>query len=290
MTDKTNAFPIYADRTVGPGDFRALDLGPHTMFVTSIFYTLQGEGPHSGRPAVFVRLAGCNRGGKGTAGGAGCQFCDTDFRFANGQRIECEEILRQAKALFDEAGAATGVKWSDTDEDDNDGIPRRLMVITGGEPMLQPNIEMLILSAIGERWDVQMESNGDLMRSNLAFSMRDDWMLVVSPKMNVPSDGSAPYYPDLRPDVTDRLDFIKVLVSADPTDPYYSLPEYLGDLPRETVYLSPITVYSRAPENVASLQHVDMAATQANMRRAAELCLTHGYRLSLQTHVWLGIA
>lgn len=81
--------------------------------VKEIFYSIQGEGLHSGTPAVFIRFAGCN---------LRCPFCDTDFN--NGEPLTAEQITERIKAL---------------------GIDTRsvLLVLTGGEPTLQVTEELL---------------------------------------------------------------------------------------------------------------------------------------------------
>ena len=91
--------------------------------VKEMFLTLQGEGMQAGRRAVFLRLAGCNlwSGREADRVRAQCTFCDTDFVGTdgeNGGRYEAGELAARAKALW---GAGE----------------RPLVVITGGEPMLQ---------------------------------------------------------------------------------------------------------------------------------------------------------
>src|ERR1700710_3122928 len=97
-----------------------------TYAVKEIFYTLQGEGANSGRPAVFCRFAGCNlwSGREVDREKAVCRFCDTDFVGVDGPgggRFE----------TANELAAAVAAKWT--------GGPsnRKLVVCTGGEPLLQ---------------------------------------------------------------------------------------------------------------------------------------------------------
>src|ERR671916_2752199 len=93
--------------------------------VKEIFYTLQGEGANSGRAAVFCRFAGCNlwSGREADRATAVCRFCDTDFVGTDGAG---GGKFTQADALADHVAAI----WGERQE-------RRLVVITGGEPMLQ---------------------------------------------------------------------------------------------------------------------------------------------------------
>jgi len=92
--------------------------------VKEIFYSLQGEGARTGRPAVFLRFAGCNlwSGREEDRSTAICKFCDTDFVGMNGQgggRFDTAEELALAVAA----------KWPDKSP--------AYVVCTGGEPLLQ---------------------------------------------------------------------------------------------------------------------------------------------------------
>ena len=130
--------------------------------VKEIFLTLQGEGMQAGRRAVFLRLAGCNlwTGREQDRAGAQCTFCDTDFvgmDGENGGRYEAEPLAAKVEALWGEAGE------------------RRLVVITGGEPMLQ--LDAALIDALHARgFEVAVETNG-----TLPAPAGLDW-ICVSPK------------------------------------------------------------------------------------------------------------
>ena len=133
--------------------------------VKEIFLTLQGEGMQAGRRAVFLRFAGCNlwSGREQDRHKAQCTFCDTDFvgtNGVNGGRYEAETLAAKVSELWGEAGR--------NDE-------RRLVVITGGEPMLQLD-EPLIAALHAYRFEVAVETNG-----TLAAPPGLDW-ICVSPK------------------------------------------------------------------------------------------------------------
>src|SRR3982751_1941191 len=93
--------------------------------IKEIFYTLQGEGAHAGRPAVFCRFAGCNlwSGREADRASAICNFCDTDFVATDG---EGGGKFKSAEALAVHVETLWGTN-----------LEQRLVVITGGEPMLQ---------------------------------------------------------------------------------------------------------------------------------------------------------
>jgi 7-carboxy-7-deazaguanine synthase len=131
--------------------------------VKEIFLTLQGEGVHAGRRAVFVRLAGCNlwSGLERDRGTAICQFCDTDFVGLDG------EGGGRFKTASDLAKAASET-WGDDRE-------FRFVVLTGGEPMLQVD-EALIEALHAEGFFIAIESNG-----TLAVPRTIDW-ICISPK------------------------------------------------------------------------------------------------------------
>ncbi|HMC93102.1 MAG TPA: radical SAM protein, partial [Allosphingosinicella sp.] len=115
--------------------------------VKEIFLTLQGEGMQAGRRAVFLRFAGCNlwSGREADRAAAQCRFCDTDFvgtDGVNGGRYEGDELAGKVAAL-----------WGEGD--------RPLVVVTGGEPMLQ--LDAALLDALhAQGFEVAMESNGTL--------------------------------------------------------------------------------------------------------------------------------
>ncbi|XSG82427.1 MAG: 7-carboxy-7-deazaguanine synthase [Methyloligella sp. ZOD6] len=135
-----------------------------TYAVKEIFYTLQGEGMQAGRPAVFCRFAGCNlwSGREEDRSDAICDFCDTDFVGTDGTG---GGKFRDAEAL----SAACKVAWKG-----NGGTPP-LVVLTGGEPMLQVD-DALIAALHDAGFEIAIETNG-----TLPVPRSIDW-ICVSPK------------------------------------------------------------------------------------------------------------
>jgi 7-carboxy-7-deazaguanine synthase len=130
--------------------------------VKEIFYTLQGEGANAGRPAVFCRFAGCNlwSGREADRAKAQCSFCDTDFVGTDG---EGGGRFETAVALGDACLNATG------------GASAGLVVLTGGEPMLQ--VDAALIEALHKRgFTIAVETNG-----TLPVPSAIDW-ICVSPK------------------------------------------------------------------------------------------------------------
>jgi 7-carboxy-7-deazaguanine synthase len=134
-----------------------------TYAVKECFLTLQGEGVQSGSRAVFLRFAGCNlwSGREQDRATADCRFCDTDFVGTDGEGGgkfgSAEELAAHVNAI-----------WSGGEE-------RRLVVVTGGEPMLQLD-EALVAALHGRGFRIAAESNG-----TLPATAGIDW-LCVSPK------------------------------------------------------------------------------------------------------------
>ena len=221
-----------------------------TLAVQEIFYTLQGEGPFGGLPAVFIRLAGCN---------LACTFCDTEFDSGLTNRLDLDQIVSQVKRF-----------------------PHHdLVVLTGGEPLRQ-NIVPLISLLAGWGIRVQIETAGTLWLTELAgFCYRYDRdqspvVLVVSPKT-----------PTIHPMVMEYAHDFKYIIEAGRWDPEDGLPVFgtqpstklkaqklarpwgAGILPR--IWVSPCDAY-------------DKEANQANIMAARDIALTFGYRLNLQVH------
>ena len=136
--------------------------------VKEIFYTLQGEGCNAGRAAVFCRFAGCNlwTGREVDRSRAICRFCDTDFVGTDG-----DGGGRFTTAL--ELARAVAQKWLPAEGH------RRFVVLTGGEPLLQLNTQ-LIDALHDEGFEIAVETNG-----TLAPPEGIDW-ICVSPKAGAP--------------------------------------------------------------------------------------------------------
>ncbi len=199
---------------------------PYT--VKEIFLTVQGEGANLGRAAVFIRFAGCNlwSGRERDRATAICKFCDTEFR--GGKRYV------DADALADAAAAL----WP-ADE------PKRMVVLTGGEPLLQ--VDAPLLTALRIRWFyTAIETNG-----TLPLPAHIDW-LCVSPKAGA----------TLALREADELKLVYPQVGAEPEQF-----EHFSAVHR---WLSPMAAPRRTARNTAN---------------AAAYCLAHPrWRLAIQAH------
>jgi len=135
-----------------------------TYAVKEIFYTLQGEGANAGRAAVFCRFAGCNlwSGLERDRAAAVCKFCDTDFVGVDGTRGG-KYVTAAALA------AVVASEWPASAKG------KRLVVCTGGEPLLQLD-QALIAALHAEGFEIAVETNG-----TIAAPPGIDW-ICVSPK------------------------------------------------------------------------------------------------------------
>jgi 7-carboxy-7-deazaguanine synthase (Cx14CxxC type) len=209
-----------------------------TYAVKEIFLTLQGEGGQAGRPAVFCRFAGCNlwSGREADRAGAVCTFCDTDFVGMDGPG---GGRFADAEAL----GAAVEAEW-------RGGASERLVVLTGGEPLLQ--VDPALIAALHERgFEIAVETNG-----TLAAPDGLDW-ICVSPKADAP----------LAQTWGQELKLVYPQAGVDPA-------RFEG-LDFERFLLQPMD----GPERLANTQAA-IAYCLAHPR----------WRLSVQTHKYLGIA
>jgi 7-carboxy-7-deazaguanine synthase len=100
------------------------------MKVNEIFYSIQGESSFAGWPCAFIRLTGCN---------LRCTYCDTPYAFYEGSEMPIPEILQAISAF-----------------------PTRLVLLTGGEPMLQESIHDLIGKLLEKQYTVLMETGGQV--------------------------------------------------------------------------------------------------------------------------------
>ena len=187
--------------------------------LSEIFYSVQGEGAYTGTPAVFVRLAGCN---------LACTFCDTDYSLKFFASVD--DVIRRVR----EAGG---------------DCP--MVVLTGGEPLLQSETPELIEALRRDGRRVHIESNGTIY----ADLPQDVW-LCVSPKERVD------------PRMARRANEVKLIVDR-------RVPEELLDLfaGKPLILLQP---------EGNKTENVDLALAYVKAHPAR-------FRLSLQTHKLIGV-
>jgi 7-carboxy-7-deazaguanine synthase (Cx14CxxC type) len=135
--------------------------------VKEMFYSLQGEGRHAGRPAVFCRFAGCNlwSGLERDRATAACNFCDTDF-------VGTDGTFGGRYANAEAFAAQVAQVWQG-------GADNRFVVLTGGEPLLQVD-EPFLTALHAHGFEIALETNG-----TLPAPVGIDW-ITVSPKGTAP--------------------------------------------------------------------------------------------------------
>jgi organic radical activating enzyme len=246
----------------GKNPIRSITQDPDKLAVEKIFGpTIQGEGPLSGMRALFVRLAGCN---------LACHFCDTEFETQ-------AENLRDTGDVFQEILSYPREV-------------RRLVVVTGGEPMRQNWSELAVALFNSGTEIIQVETAGTLWQPDFdkhKLSLSRKLMWVCSPKT---------------PKVNPRIEYLcrhwKYIIRAGELSEDDGLPMY-GTQPsnmlnRQRLYRPDIakrgyidTIWvSPCDESglFADGWRRPVLSNRENMRAARDSVLRHGYRLSLQVH------
>lgn len=273
------------------------------LFVTSIFYTLQGEGPLRGRPALFVRLAKCN---------LGCSWCDAFFE--DGDWMTIEEVLQSASDEIDKYFKGEVPTWASYNDEKKRNVA---FIVTGGEPTLQPNLFALLEAANAQyKWS-QIESNGVLEPI-----VPESTIVVVSPKCQEKVDISQGFkryiptkYMEPNPRTLERADVLKFIMEDQPDfdSPYQTVPQWAHEWHQKTgrdIFVSPMNIYKREPQkakdiragkNKISLEErsmydevvswwekdlFDMEANQRNHEWAAQYAINHGFIFQMQLHLF----
>jgi 7-carboxy-7-deazaguanine synthase len=162
---------------------------PGRLVVSEIFASLQGEGPSTGRACVFLRLAGCN---------LACAWCDTEYSW-DFRRFDA---ARETRAMTVEVVAARLAE-----------VSRSLLVVTGGEPLLQAPALATLFAALPPEMEIEVETNGTRAPGAALLARVTRWNL--SPKL---ASSGEPLAERLREDVLgalagDERAWLKLVVS-----------------------------------------------------------------------------
>lgn len=224
-----------------------------TIDIVEIFQTIQGEGPFSGRPCVFIRFQGCC---------LKCRFCDTSFD--EGVSMSLSDVLDEISCLMPLE------------------CDKPLVVITGGEPFLQSGIVNLTEKLISVGIHVQIETSGvhwqkgfDKWKGHPTFF--SDLSIVCSPKTGKINKGIEPYisaykYVILEGQVSDGDGLPNV-------SPESGKPKILARPPSEfegPVYVMPCDAH-------------DEEQSKRNMEVTINSCLNYGHTLCVQVHKIIGV-
>jgi len=213
-------------------DFKTND----KLVIKSIFYTIQGEGIYAGIPATFIRTGHCS---------LSCDFCDTDFS-NDLMEMTVDEIL----AKVEEITPST----------------TNLIVLTGGEPLLQTKIGELINKLIAADFVVQLETSGSVCVDTIPFN-DESLTIVCSPKTSKVAAKLEPY-----------IDHYKYIISHDNIDPIDGLPLKVARPKNDLaeIWVSPMDNY-------------DIDINKLNLKTVAKVAMEFGYRVSLQMHKYLDV-
>jgi len=227
------------------------------LSVNSIFKTIQGEGPFAGTPALFIRLQNCC---------LACPTCDTEFDKGNVFEIdELVEVLKSQKpATLD--------------------YTRQLVVITGGEPFIQPDLPYLCKFLIQEGFRVQIETAGTVWQpffqdlfSNPFY--RNHITIVCSPKTKKLNTKLArwiyAYKYVLRADKVSTTDGLPTELMGTGqeglTARYYDYDSFYSNLGIQNIFIMPCDEH-------------DPILNAINMFLVSEISQKYGYRVCLQIH------
>lgn len=279
-----------------------------SLFVTSMFFTLQGEGPYAGIPALFIRLAKCN---------LACQFCDTFFD--DGDWMTYREIEERAYQTICDYWNNKGQPvplWAlpkvyGDDTQFMGPYPNIVLVMTGGEPLLQDNISNFMTSMLPKFKAVQVESNGipDTV-------VPEGVTLVCSPKCMEKNGVAVKYYAPSKT-ILDRADCLKFVMSSDEDSPYNNVPQWAHDWKTKTgkdIYCSPMNIYNDLPQTIKLIRAekgtitmaerstvdeiidfwepgvLNLSANEKNHKFTARYCMDYGFKLNLQMHLYAGLS
>lgn len=152
------------------------------MVVTEIFRSIQGESSRAGRPCIFVRLTGCN---------LRCRWCDTAYAFHGGRRVTVEEVLDQVRELAGRNGSRI-----------------RLVELTGGEPLLQPETVPLAERLLAEGYEVMIETSGERFVGDLP------WQVVKIVDVKCPDSGEGETFNLANLGAIDGKDEVKFVIAS----------------------------------------------------------------------------
>jgi organic radical activating enzyme len=271
-----------------------------SLFVTSMFFTLQGEGPYAGLPALFIRLAKCN---------LDCSFCDTFFD--DGDWMTFNDIRDKMFDTIAENWGEWAPGWAINPSLSGPVHPGIVLVITGGEPLLQENLSAFMQEELQNFKAVQVESNG-IPDTEVPKGVT----LVCSPKCMEKNGKAVKYYAPSKT-ILDRADCLKFVMSADVDSPYNTVPQWALDWKESTgkdIYCSPMNVYNDFPQKIKLLRAekgvitmterstvdeviswwepgmLNMAKNEANHKYVGQYCMQNGLRMQMQMHLFASLA
>jgi 7-carboxy-7-deazaguanine synthase len=162
------------------------------MVITEIFRSIQGESTHAGLPCIFVRLTGCN---------LRCTWCDTAYAFYGGTKMNVDEVLARVEDLSGASPDASAGKSASAQR-------ISLVELTGGEPLLQPEVVPLADRLLAAGYTVLIETSGERRVADLPREV----VKIVDVKC--PDSGAADTFRMENLETLDGKDEIKFVISS----------------------------------------------------------------------------
>ncbi len=257
-------------------------------------------------PALFIRLAKCQ---------LSCSFCDTFFD--DGEWLTFTQLDEKISNTIDSYWKDKGQpvpNWAHVPYEPGGYIkeyPNIVLVMTGGEPLLQDNISKFMEYQLTQFKAVQVESNG-IPDTEVPAGVT----LVCSPKC-LEKDGKAVKYYAPSKTILDRADCLKFVMTAEEGNPYHTVPQWALDWKFNTgkeIYCSPMNVYNDFPQQIKLLRAekgvitmserstvdekinffepglLNMKAVAANHEWVGKYCMNHGLKMNMQMHLFANLA
>lgn len=236
-----------------------------------------------------------------------CVVHNCDTFFDDGDWMTFEQIEEKSEETIKAYFGGEMPEWIRG----RDGIWNIVLVITGGEPTLQKNLTSFLDWQVPVYKAVQIESNG-----TVNLEIPDGVTLVCSPKC-AEKEGKATKYLAPTKQILERADCLKFVMSADKDSPYNEVPQWAHEWKNRSggeIFVSPMNVYNTFPQKIKLLRSekgqitmeerstvdevisfwepglLDLAANQANHEYVARYCMSHGFRLNLQMHLYASLA
>ncbi len=225
--------------------------------INEVFVSWQGEGMYMGREALFIRFAGCNMN---TVGGRFCSFCDTKYAQIdkNSKTYDFGKMFEKLRSTY----------------------RGKLIVFTGGEPLLYSDDIMNLIMLLGDEYHIQIETNGSLpfnFEANYPINKMNPVVFSISPKL---PPAVAQTYP---------LRIFESIYSI-PTHSYLKFVVGKDDETIEKYIISILDQYSLSPYDVWLMpQGTTKGEIDSNLRACIDLAKKYQFNLSMRMHVEYGL-
>ncbi len=244
-----------------------------------------------------------------------CVVHNCDTFFDDGDWMTVQDLDSRINKTISDYFKGNVPLWADTvyGGPGSDPVKKRemVLVLTGGEPMLQKNIVPFLEAMNRQFTKTQIESNGTIVQN-----IPSETTLVVSPKCSE-KNGRAVKYLEPRPEMLARADCLKFVMSADADSPYNSVPDWALEWRARTgkpVFVSPMNIYNELPQKSKQLRAetnkialeerstvdevisfwepglLNMQSNQANHEYAGRYAAQNGLILNLQIHLFCSLA